>query len=77
MLGSIAVFGAFLLTVIKEPLLSANLSLFHLILGVALSFFSSILSIHYLLKILKKYSLRVFAYYRFFVGAILIFMMFL
>lgn len=71
-LGSIAVFGAFLLTMMDVFKSGFTVPALDLLLGVVFSFISSILSIHFLMKLLKKYSLNIFAYYLFAIGSLIL-----
>jgi len=73
LLGSIVIWGATFLTILDTIETGLMISLSFMIVGFISSFVASLISIHYLIKIIVKRSLNVFSLYLFIVGFLLIF----
>jgi undecaprenyl-diphosphatase len=71
-LGAVSIFG------IKNIVFSDNASFSYLnLLSVIVSFFFSLITIEYFLKYINKFSLKIFVYYRIFLGLILLILAYL
>ena len=70
---SIPILGAVSLFGIKNILVSSNIEFTKLnLISILLSFFFSLITIKYFLKYVNKFNLNIFAYYRIFLGLILL-----
>ena len=70
---SIPILGAVSLFGIKNILVSSNIEFTKLnLISILFSFFFSLITIKYFLKYVNKFNLNIFAYYRIFLGLILL-----
>ncbi|MBU2524457.1 undecaprenyl-diphosphatase UppP [Patescibacteria group bacterium] len=73
LLGSIAIFGALIITLSKDSFLSLNSSSLAIHLtGLSTSLIFSLLAINFLMKFLKKHSLNIFALYLIIIASLLL-----
>jgi undecaprenyl-diphosphatase len=72
LLGSIAIWGATFLTIVESLKVGINIDWNFIFMGFLSSLFASLISIHYLIKIISKRSLNIFSIYLFVVGFLII-----